>query len=134
MSIQDNTTALQELLNIANNLPAPDSGGVEVQTVTGSFNTRNGSATASCGFQPDAIEFFIRQDTGEDCCISAVFTNRNNTKYVAVLGSGDNPNGYCSVKRTNTGFTVSNFNWYTDDWVKSVDSGKTYNFYAVKYT
>ena len=102
--------------------------------MTGSFNTKNGSATASCGFQPDAIEIFVSQDTRGECCISAVFTNRNNTKYVAVLGSGDNPNGYCSVKRTNTGFTVSNFDWYADDWDKSVDSGKTYNFYAVKYT
>lgn len=136
MSLTENVTALRSVLSTVNALPETGGGGASVQTKIGTITTSDGSASANCGFQPDAVEFIITVNSDEeDVAFAAVFSESSRAKYCgAYNGDSAYGNGYAIISRTSTGFSVSNMNWYTDGWDKQVDNGNTYSYVAIKYT
>lgn len=130
MSIQDNTTALQELLNIANNLPEPDSGGVDVKTDSGNVSCKNATTTVTLGYKPDVVSITI---SGYPA-LTAVFSG---TTSVAAWAGNDNQQTYpficVTIKQTSTGFSTSGA--YRINWSNGYsDYSGTGSYKAVKYT
>lgn len=76
----------------------------------------------------------VTHSDGEDGAYAAIFTKSNRSKYASVWRDGNYPNGFASIHRSSNGFSISGMNWYSDDWVKQVDSGNTYSYVAIKYT
>ena len=138
MSIQENTTALQELLNIANNLPEAGSGGVEVKNRSGEFTSRNSSTsgvTVTCGFQPDVVKLTLNETYNSMNVEVAVDFNANGGQKTALAmwSSGGSYSLYSFiVERTTTGFSVIAYA-YDSSWSMKTFSKKFY-YNAVKYT
>lgn len=138
MSIQDNTAALQELLNIANNLPEAGSGGVEVKTKSGNFTSNNSSTnavTVSCGFQPDVVRLTLNETYNNMNVEVTVDFNENGGKKTALAmwSSGSTYSIYSFiVERKTTGFSVIAYA-YDSSWSMKTFSKRFY-YNAVKYT
>ena len=112
-------------------------GGSIVEVATGSIGDKN--RKVNCGFQPDFIyltlgEFYMGEKdvtgvdfiaAGTDAVCCALWTSKNGNDVVSI-----------SLKRTETGFNVTDFTMYSVDaygnWVEDSGSGSI-TYRAVKY-
>ena len=146
MSIQENTTALRNLLDIANALPNAG-GGTTVQKKTGSFTgigTYGSIANINCGFMPDVLFIHLSDAYTEggipllnDMAINLsavdIEGTAKGTSSIGEINDGTSKfvNGY--IKKTSNGFIPSSF-------VEIAMNGdyayttKTYTYTAIKYT
>ena len=137
MSIQSNTAALQELLNMANNLPAPDSGGVEVQVKSGTVTGVSGSdKSVSVGFKPDAV-FFTGTVPGAGTGIHAgvAFTAANVTSRNTFFCGPSSSYAFSefTVTQTSSGFKIKGQRAdFSFDFTN--ESNRSLNYIAIKYT
>lgn len=147
MSIQDNTTALQSILATVNELPEAGSGGVTVQTATGSFTgkgTPGEIANINCGFAPDVL--FVHLSDGyteggvpylNDMAINfSALATGSKARGVTTIGEG-----YDDTLRYVCGYFAKNDNGFTtSSFVELSMNGdyaytrKTYTYTAIKYT
>lgn len=141
MSIESNTTALQDLLAMANNLPDATTG-TNVQTKSGTVTTNSsGTATASCGFKPDFVAFDggtvpSGSSAGTKVFVGAAFTAGNVTKSsVTITPSNGNTHiqTILAVSQTSTGFSISAKN-LSAAFEESNCTSRTLSYVAVKYT
>lgn len=67
MSIGNNTTGLQRILQAVNELPEGGTGGgVTIQRTDGTFTSGYGRVTVNCGFQPDLVIVYGGQSYDSD--------------------------------------------------------------------
>ena len=151
MSLESNTTALQEILDMVNALPDSggssddpgDSGdtGVTVQRSAGTIKTNSqGTASAGCGFKPDLVFLHHNEKDPDDGLLYNVavsFTEETRTgaegkhPYVAMWSGTGIYSLY--VQQWNDGFYIQAWK-YDDDWNSSNASSTTFNYVAIKYT
>lgn len=127
MSIGNNTTGLQRILQAVNELPEGGSGGVTVREDTGNitFLTSAGSSTATitCGYKPDAV--VVTVSGYPDVCV--IFDSDTSVESYA----GNNkqqtyPLFFVTVKQTSTGVSLSgaqriNWSWEPSNYTGSAD-------------
>lgn len=147
MALADNKTKIQALLAGINALPEAGSGGVTVQTATGSFTGKGTSgniANINCGFSPDVL--FVHLSDGyteggvpylNDMAINfSALATGSKARGVTTIGEGyDNTLRYvCGYfAKNDNGFTPSSFLELSMNGDYAYTS-KTYTYTAIKYT
>ena len=143
--IQNNSEALQRILQTVNSLPdagtGSGSGGVTVQRDSGNTFTvdSSGSATVNCGFQPDMVAIDLGEANSAKAVVVAPFyeISADNVSeagsYETTVWTDDNILILTTLSQTSTGFSVY---MRAYDFSQDKDSlpTKTYNYVAVKYT
>lgn len=145
MSIGNNTTGLQRILQAVNNLPEGGSGGVTVQRKADSFTANLDpadntaiQATVNCGFVPDVVIIKGKAYQGESNTyyydMVAVFPERSAGRNYLVAGTSGSYSVFeGTVEQTTNGFTMS-FWAYNDDWDYVTMQRETFEYVAIKYT
>ena len=143
MSLKTNTTSLQEILDIINNLPEAGSGSNNIQINAGTFTTNECKASINCGFVPDMVTIFKDDihhgDDGYDYFSELTLRMLYNEKN-GMLTSNGGLWDYSEVYEVfdvyaydeENGFGVYIEAW-TEDWEWSGDPF-TFNYIAIKYT
>lgn len=140
MSIGNNTTGLQRILQAVNALPEAESAGVTVQKKTGTFTSKSGRVTVNCGFKPDLVIVYIGQayDSDEgyyESNLTVCFAEKKlNLSTMASMAFDADKNLECMwVSQTDTGFTITSGAYDASmDWDDKYNV--EYNYTAVKYT
>lgn len=148
MSIGNNTTGLQRILQAVNNLPEAGSGGggsggASVQVKTGTTSFQSGYLAVECGFKPDVVvfdkgEYYSSGNYGSVYYTAAIdLTDTTKTLYGPILLTNSSQykfytfytptlldSGlYCALYGTNS------------SWGEvGISSGVTFNFTAYKFT
>ena len=133
--IQNNTEALQRILQAVNDLPE-ESPGVTVQTKSGTFTASSSIVTVDCGFKPDVV-MIDRGEAGADiyhfAAAAPFFRYSQGTKVNITIWTLVDYELYDIIAvQTNTGFTIVadglDSGWYYET------ANTTFNYYAVKFT
>lgn len=138
MSIQENTTALRSLLDMAYALPEAGSGGANVQKKTGAFTTdSNGEATIDVGFKPDLIAINGGYDvSGILNYCGSMFTEANQEQISTLIAPEDKENYLFTqtlMLRTTTGAKIGLYKVSTS-FQASPETNRTIEYTAIKYT
>ena len=138
MSIQNNSQGLQRILEAVNNLPNASSGST-IQEDSGYCKVASdNSITVDCGFRPDIIEIQCGTYNGARSCLVGSYASSDvvDDESVQVTMSwvdGSYPLAYGYMYRTETGFGVAGFYWYSEDWNYKSAVGTEFTYYAAKY-
>ena len=129
------TTLLDQALALIEGKAA---GGVSVQRKSGTFTTNSsGSATVTCGWQPDIV--YIRGGTDSDdngtynYSMAMHFAEETRTNSLDTIMFS--PDGVVDIvwTRSSTGFTAKcgKYDW---SWNAAAAANETFTYVAVKYT
>lgn len=147
MSIGNNTTSLQRILQAVNNLPEAGSGGggsggTTVQVKTGTTTFQSGYLTVECGFKPDVIvldkgEYYNSSSYGNVYYTAAVDLTDTRTLYGPTLLTNSSQYKFYTfytATATDTGMWCALYGT-TSSWGETgISSGETFNFTAYKFT
>ena len=137
--IQNNSEGLQRILQAVNSLPESGSGGVTVQTKSGTFTTNNsGEVTVVCGFKPDLV--LIKGELYDDGEVNRVFNGaaafaeetRAGTQNICMWAT-DYLLYDIYIVQNNTGFAVE-ADCMDYDMETTTLTNKTFDYVAVKYS
>lgn len=112
--------------------------GIEVQTASGTFNTSSsGTATVTCGFQPDVVSISRGEtDDGEVYTVAIPFLEYSGKQINVALWTTSS-SGYIydlSVSSTTTGFSVKSATIWDSDWDGSTVKSTSFSYTAYKFT
>ena len=107
--------------------------GVTVQIANGSVTTNNsGTATISCGFQPDLIVF--TSNFLEEFAVSFYGKSVGAVAYPLTWGNTEGEFAECGVTLNRTGATLSYLTLYGTNWSETIQKNKVLNYTAIKFT
>lgn len=112
--------------------------GIEVQTASGTFKTSSsGTATVTCGFQPDVVSISTGETSdGEVCTVAIPFLEYSGKQITAALWTTSS-SGYVydfSVSSTTAGFSVTSVLIWDSDWEESTVRSVNFSYTAYKFT
>ena len=141
MSIQNNTTGLEAILQAVNSLPdagsgGGSSGGVTVQRKTGTVQTNSdGDATVTCGFKPDLVVIYSPLSTAYGNWYHLVFAfSEVDDDYLCACSENSQYLIYMYGVSTSNGFEIYDTTKYNLDleWVGTLSL--EFDYVAIKYT
>lgn len=112
--------------------------GIEVQTASGTFRTSSsGTATVTCGFQPDVVSISRGETSGGEVYTVAIPFLEHSGKQITVAMWTTSSSGYAydfSVSSTTTGFSVKSVTIWDSDWDGSTVRSTSFSYTAYKFT
>lgn len=147
MSIGNNTTGLQRILQAVNNLPEAGSGGggsggAAVQVKTGTTSFQSGYLIVDCGFKPDVVvfdkgEYYSSSSYGSVYYTAAIDLTDTRVLYGPTLLTNSSQYKFYTFytpEATDSGMVCALYGTSSSWGETGISSGVTFNYTAYKFT